>query len=72
MQITQAYMGVLGMVNPPLSLARPRMVARVFWSALKRMVKRLSTHKHETSFALSPGALNQLHALPEMHYEQVS
>ncbi len=71
-QITQAYMGVLGMVNPPLSLARPRMVARVFWSALKRMVKRLSTHENEPSFALSPGALNQLHALPEMHYEQVS
>ena len=72
LQITQEYMGVLGMVNPPLSLARPRMLARVFWSALKRMVKRLSTHENEPSFALSPGALNQLHALPEMHYEQVS
>jgi len=48
------------------------MVARIFWSALKRMVKRLSTHENETSFALSPEALHQLHALPEMHYEQIS
>lgn len=72
MQITQEYMGVLGMVNPPRSLARPGMVARVFWSAFKRTLKRLSGHESEPSFALTSEALKQLHALPEMHYEKVS
>jgi len=72
LQITQEYLGVLGMVNAPLSLARPWTVARVFWSALKRTVRRLSVHEHEPSFALSAKALKQLHALPPMCYEQVS
>jgi hypothetical protein len=71
-QITQEYMGVLGMVNPPLSLARPRILARVLWSALKRTLGRLSAREHEPSFALSAEALKHLHALPQMRYEQVS
>jgi hypothetical protein len=71
-QITQEYLAVLGMLNPPLSLARPRMIVRVFWSAFKRALKRLSARESEPSFALSPEALKQLHALPEMGYEQVS
>jgi 2-polyprenyl-6-methoxyphenol hydroxylase-like FAD-dependent oxidoreductase len=71
-QITQEYMAVLGMLNKPLSLARPRMIARVFWSAFKRTLRRLSARESEPSFALSPEALKQLRALTEMRYEQVS
>lgn len=72
MQITQEYMDVIWMVNSPRSLARPHMLALVFRSALKRTLKRVFTGKHETFFALSPEAINQLHALPQMHYKQAS
>ena len=67
-QITQAYMEVITMVNTPRSLAQPRMLARVFGSALRRFV----VGKHETSFALSPAVIRQLHTLPERRYEQAS
>jgi flavin-dependent dehydrogenase len=71
-QITQEYLGVLGMVNAPLSLTRPRTLARVFRSASRRMLRRLSGHESEPGFALSAEALKQLHALPSVGYEQVS
>ncbi len=71
-QITQEYLGVLAMVNAPLSLARPQMLARVFWSAFKRTLRRFSDRENEPVFALSPEALDQLHSLPEIRYEQVS
>ncbi len=71
-QITQEYIGVITMMNPPRSLARPSMLVRVFSSATKRALKRVFTGKHETAFALSPEAIRQLHALPEMRYESVS
>jgi 2-polyprenyl-6-methoxyphenol hydroxylase-like FAD-dependent oxidoreductase len=71
-QITQAYISVITMMNPPNSLARPTMLVRVLRSAIKRILKRVFTRKHETASALSSEALHQLRALPEIHYEQVS
>lgn len=71
-QITQEYLNVITMVKPPRSLARLHMLVRVFRSAIMRTLKRVFTRKHETSFALSPQAIHQLHTLPEMRYEQVS
>ncbi len=70
-QITLAYLNVITMLRPPRSLGAPKMVLRVFANALKRSLKRIFGRKHEAAFALSPEAIQQLHTLPEVRYEQV-
>ncbi|HLG75407.1 MAG TPA: FAD-dependent monooxygenase [Ktedonobacteraceae bacterium] len=71
-QITQAYMSVITMLNPPRSLTRPRMFARVLIGAFRRTWKRASSGKQEPLFALTPAAIAQLHTLPQRWYKRVS
>jgi 2-polyprenyl-6-methoxyphenol hydroxylase-like FAD-dependent oxidoreductase len=71
-QITLAYLNVITMINPPRSLASPRMITRVFGSALKRSFKRIFGREHEITLALSREAIQRLQALPEVRYEQAS
>ena len=71
-QITQAYLSVITMINPPRSLAAPQLVVRVFANALKRSLKRIFGREHKAAFALSSEAIQKLQALPEARYEQVS
>ncbi len=66
--VYQVYMGVVGMMAPPQSLASPRILMRVLRSALKRATGRSVP---SSPFALSPEALAMLRARDEVKYESL-
>lgn len=62
--LASAYFNVIMMINPPRSLAQPRILARVLSVACQRVLRRLSGHKEQPVLALSPAALASLRAMP--------
>lgn len=69
--VTGAYLAVISMFAPPLSLMQPRVLARVMAGALGRALRpRKITPDNPPRFALSPEAIARLRAQPEAHYVQ--
>ncbi len=66
-----AYMSVIGMMAPPLSLAQPRIVLQALNLALKHLLRRSSVANRNLSFALSQASIARLQAMPEMRYDSV-
>jgi 2-polyprenyl-6-methoxyphenol hydroxylase-like FAD-dependent oxidoreductase len=63
-EIALEYFNVLILANPPSSLVRPRMVARILAAATKRAAKRLLRIHEDSGFALSPEVLSSLRTRP--------